>query len=457
MRDTILSMAALAMLAGCAAPPTKTFGGTVTGSVLGADLQPAPLVTVYLVDEASAEKSDAGDALTGSNGRFRLDAPAGRWTLIATDFQSNAGFVYSIEVRDGDVVDVGSLFLQPCAMPGTTPDGALYEECPSLNDGAAPGYGTPPAAEQAIELVPDYTDATVTTGSPPIVDATVTAGRWQLTFQISSPTYQSPGTYSVAYGAGFDAWLYDTELAIFYLFSNGTLVVEALEPVDGGQLRVRLRDAVFSWHDAPQNETNAGYTVFVSDTDPAMTDTLDAIAPSEAGGSPPPSDVVVPLFTPDFVQAYRNADGSVSLGSVQSFENGDLLELYLEVPPALNTVGTHEVSNAYGEDASDWEVAMSGRAVWYDATGQYEYLLESLTLAVSDPATSDGDTFAATIGDVLFLWQPGGQSQPDTTLTLTIDTSGTIAGAAVSGDDDPSVGRLDWLELKDELLVNLGG
>lgn len=456
----ILSMSAFVLLAaGCQAPPTKAFGGSVTGAVLDANLQPASLVTVYVVDEARGEKSDAGDALTGTNGRFRIEAPAGTWTLVATDFQSNAAFVHAIEVGDGEVVDIGSIFLQPCAPPGSAPDSGVYDECPGADDGVAGGgYGAPPAAEQAIELVPDYTEATVSTSQPPIVDATATAGDWQLTLQISGSTYLQPGTHAVSYGAGFDAWLYDTELSVFYVFDQGTLVVEALEPEDGGDFRVRLKDATFTWHDASQNETNAGWTVLVSDTDPAMTDTLSAVAPSAPGGSPPPEDVNVPLFTPEFVQVYRNADGSLSLGSVQSFAGGELLEVYLEIPASLNATGTHGVSNTYGEDPSDWDVALSGRASWYDASGgPWDYLLESVTLNVADPVTSGDEDFAATIGDAVFLWQPGGQSPPFTTLTLTIDTSGTIAGTALDAELDPGTGRLDWLELKSGLLVNLGG
>ena len=459
----VLPVLPLLAAAGGCAPPTRTFGGTVTGTIVDSSAQPAGFVAVFVVDPVRGEKARQSDALTGSNGRFRLEAPAGLWTLVATDFSGNAVFESEVRVQDGGVTDVGTLYLEPCATPGSGSNDDVYAECPDP-EAEGMGYGAPAGPYGIDVFVPEYTDATLSqySGSPDLLQvySYSAAQSLQVDLQIheSSP-YFSVGVHDIpGPTTDFFATVYDSQSSVFYVFRSGTLRVEALEPEDGGIFRARFENAVFEWYDSDAGYTQAAYTLTIGATDPAMTDAIAASSVADpAPAEPPPgTSYAFPVFTPAFTQVEAMEDGSAVLVTYDdSLGAGAYLQLIFEVPPAFTGAGSVAVQNTFDEPAS---LEMRATALYGDGTGgEYLYVLESANWIVDDALTGPGDTFAARLEDATFLWQQDPASPPSSSFTLTIGTSGTMSGVAAPENDAGAGGRVDWFQLKPGLLVNMGG
>lgn len=459
----LLSVLLAGSLSSSCDPDTAVFGGTVTGTVYDLSAQPVGLVTVYVLDPEDGVKAEQVDALSGSNGHFRLDTPAGLWTLVATDFQGTASYRYEVKVGNGEVVDVGSLYLEPCAAPGSGSNSEVYEECPdpSADDY---GYGVPPGPYALSTFEPEFTDANISDApvSDDILEITSysTAQNVRIDIQVpdSSP-YYGVGEHTIPVDAydQFFATLYELDTGVIYVLRTGTFSVEAFDPVPGGELRVRLSNAIFDWYDFENGTPDGSYSATLDATDPAMTDLLSVTAANDESGSPPPQSYSFPQLAPEFTQIYAKADGALEVVTYDTLAGGEYIQLILDVPAALNAVGSYPIQNTFGGDPSAWDIELRATALYTDATGfQYGYILESGTWTVYDGVSGVGDTFAASLDGATFQWQADPGAAPFATLTLSIGSSGTMSGTADASDPAPGRGRLDWATLKSDLTTQLG-
>jgi len=443
-------------------PESKLFGGTITGTVLDLGAQPVGFVTVYVVDQERGEKAEQVDALSGSNGHFRLDTPAGLWTVVATDFQGTASFRYEVKVGNGEVVDVGALYLEPCAAPGSGTNNEVYEECP---DPAADdyGYGSPPGPYALATFEPEYTDANISDAptSDDILEITSYSSSQNVRIDIQVPSsspFYAVGDHEINDGGyeQFFATLYELETGVIYVMRSGLFSVEAFDPVEGGQVRVRLSNAIFDWYDFENGTPDASFSATLGVTDPAMTDALSVTPATEGSGSPPPASYEFAQLAPEFTQVYVAPDGSASVVTYDTLTTGEYIQIILEVPPALNAVGSFPVQNTFGGDPSSWALELRATALYGDGLGyEYGYVLESGTWTVTDSATGPGDTFSASLSGAVFQWQADPGAAPFSTLTLTIGSSGTMSAVADAGQD-PGFGRVDWGSYKIDLTPQLG-
>lgn len=454
----------LAVLGGSSCKPdSRVFGGTVTGTVFDLTAQPAGLVTVYVVDPEEGKKAEQVDALSGSNGHFRLDAPAGTWTLVATDFQGAASFLYGVRVGNGQVVDVGALYLAPCAQPGSGSNAEVYEECPdpSADDY---GYGTPPADYALSTFEPEYTDANLSDApaGDDILEVSSYSTPQQVRIDIQVPDsspYFAVGAHEIPPGAyeQFFATLYELDTGVMYILRSGTFSVEALDPVAGGAFRARLSNAIFDWYDFENGIPDESFSATLGATDPAMTDTITVTAANGESGSPPPQSYTFAQLQPEFTQIYVAADGSATVVTYDTLASGEYVQLILDLPPELNAVGSFPVQNTFGSDSSAWGLELHATALYGDGMGyEYGYILESGTWTVYDAATGPGDAFAASLDQATFQWQADPGAQPFATLTLGIGSSGTMSGTADASDPGAGSGRVDWGSLKTDLTTHLG-
>lgn len=450
--------------AGSCDPQSKVFGGTITGTVLDSSAQPVGLVTVYVLDAARGEKAGNVDALSGANGHFRLDAPAGTWTLVATNFQGAAAFLYDVRIRNGQVSDIGAVYLQPCAEPGSGSNNDVYEECPDA-EAEDQGYGAPMGPLGVETFVPSYTDAALSDGSPgtDVLEITSYSDSQSVRLDIQVPEtspYFTVGDHLVAGDSpDFFATLYDLSSGVIYVLRSGTFTVEALEPEEGGTFRARLGDAIFDWYDFGSGLEDENYTATLGATSPAMTDSITVTPANGPSGSTPPQSYHFDQLEPEFTQVYVAGDGTVQVVTYDIFAEGDYVQLILDVPPAMNAPGSFAIQNTIGQDPGAWDFELHATALYADPLGyEYGYVLESATWTVSDAASGAGDTFAASLDGATFQWQADPGSPPFSTLTLTLGSSGTMSGTAdpLLDDGDSGSGRLDWRVLKTDLTVQLG-
>lgn len=445
-------------------PDSKVFGGTITGTVFDLSAQPVGFVTVYVIDPQGGEKAKQVDALSGNNGHFRLDAPAGSWTLVATDFQGTASYLYEVKVGNGEVLDVGALYLEPCAAPGSGPNNEVYEECP---DPASEdyGYGTPPGNYVLGTFAPEYTEANISDAptSADILEVTSYSSAQNVRIDLQIPDtspYYGVGVHVIPDG-GYDEFfgtLYELETGVIYVLRSCTYTVEVFDAVEGGEFRARISNAVFDWYDYQNGTPDASFSATLDDTSPAMTDTLSVTMGNDASGPPPPAgSLSFAQLAPEFTQIYARPDGGASVVTYDTLASGEYIQLILEIPPELNTAGSFTVQNTFGGDSQAWNLQLQATALYGDPTGrEYGYILESGTWTVTDAASGAGDTFAASLDQATFLWQAEPGTQPYATLTLGIGSSGTMQGIADESDPAPGGGRVDWDIIKTDLTTHLG-
>lgn len=460
----VIACLSLAVAVSCT-PETGTFGGTVTGTVYDLSAEPVGFVTVYVVDASDGRKHESVDALSGANGRFRLDAPAGLWTLVATDFQGAAAFVYEVRIGNGEVFDVGPVYLQPCAAPGSGTNGEVYEECPDPASSDDLGYNAPSGPVAVAAFQPSYTDATLSVDPVGYDTLEVTSydDANELRLDIYIPDYSpyfSEGVHVIAeYDQEFFATLYELQSGVIYVFREGTFSLEALQPEEGGTFRARITNAVFDWYDYQNGTPDGSFTATIAETSPAMTDSISVSEVSGPGGSgPPPQSYHFAAIEPEYTQVYLAPDGSLEVATYDVFASGEYVQLFFDVPPALNAAGSFAVQNTFGSDSTGWSFDLHAFASYTDVSGyEYVFVLANGTWNVSDPATATGDGFAASLTGATFYWQESPSSQPYSTLTLTLDSSGTMQGVAdPAAPDDGGAGRIDWGLLKSGLTVQLG-
>lgn len=443
-------------------PKSNVFGGTITGTVLDSSAQPVGFVTVYVVDPARGEKEGNVDALSGANGHFRLDAPAGRWTLVATDFQGTAAFLYDVEIKNGQVSDIGAVYLQPCAAPGSGSNNEVYEECPDPSADDL-GYGAPLGPIEIGTFVPSYTDAAISDGPPgsDVLEITSYSDEQSVRLDIQVPEsspFFTVGDHLIDGPTGdFFATLYDLDGGVIYVLRSGTFSVEALEPEEGGTFRGRLGGAIFEWYDFDSGLQDESYTATLGATSPAMTDSISVTPMNGPSGSTPPQSYHFDQLAPEFTQIYVRPDGALQVVTYDVFDSGEYIQLILDIPPGFNAVGSYAVQNTFGSDPGDWELELHATALYGDTLGyEYGYVLESGTWTVTDAVSGPGDAFAASLDQATFQWQADPGSPPFTTLTLTVGSSGTMSGIADPADVGAGKGRLDWSVLKTDLTVHLG-
>jgi hypothetical protein len=256
----------------------------------------------------------------------------------------------------------------------------------------------------------------------------------------------------------FFATLSDLSGSVIYVLRSGTFTVEALEPEEGGTFRARLSDAVFDWYDFDAGTQDESFTATVGETSPAMTDSI-SVTPMNGPSAPAPSQSYhFTQLAPEFTQIYVAADGTLQVVTYDIFDGGDYIQIILDVPPELNAVGSFAVQNTFGETNEDWDLQLHATALYSDTSGyEYGYALESATWTVTDAVSGPGDNFAASLDGATFQWQADPGSPPFTTLTLTLDSSGTMSGTAdPAADPGEGDGRLDWRMLKSGLAVQLG-
>ena len=446
-------------MTGACTPDTARFGGSLVGTVRDTSAQPVNLVSVFVVHPDDAMRVDKAEALTNGNGRFRLDVPAGTWTLIATNYQGVAAFKYEVTVANGATLDVGDLYLSPCAEPGSGTDGTVYEECPENDDEAAP-YGTPTTDLHVGTFVPDYTDAVLYesgTTDPDTLYVAADSYEDQLRLELSIPStspYYGPGTHSLDTSDGYSrvfCQLIDHATGVFWVLRTGTLAIESFEAAEGGEFRARLEGASFDYYDIYANSTSGAYVATIDDTSPAMLDSIALTTPSGRGYAQPGQSYSFPVFTPDFTQVYYVDGGGAWVSAYEQYDTGAFLQVYFEVPAEFAGEGTHAIANDFTPGA--WNEVLHGTATYYDNVGEYHYVLQSMTWQVSDAATGPGDSFAATVAGAVFLWQSDPGAQPYETLTLTIETSGAISANADDPEPPPPNGGHDWTDLHDDLVV----
>lgn len=465
------------LLAGCP-PKTALFDAGVAGTIVAqSNSRAVVLATVYLVDDGGRV---VADSTTRSNqaGRFRISAPAGAWHLVATDNSGGAAF-RDVTIADGQLLDLGLLAMSPC-VGGDSPNGAVYQSCPS-----PPAIAPPPASFSVDTFAADRVEATLySTQSPSSAQGTtqelfLTANddvnHLSLSVWIpSSSPYFTPGQYapqtdaSDPYPAGpaeFSvtlAWTNpDTGAQSFYILASGSLVVEALDPRLGGLVKMALSGATFDWGEAGP-ALDATHTISIVATDPAIAATLSASAETTGEGTVagPPNGTPTPSAAPQPTPGAPVSLGTVPAGSVYVYASPDGLNVYtyhdlgggaylalsLSVPQAWDAAGSYAVSNQVQGPSSGWTLQMYGDATYSpDGATAWTYVLSSAGFAVQQSSSSPSHDFIGQLTNAKFFYLDGGTSG-DASRPLTFVDSGTLSGT-LSSPDGARTGIRPWHDI----------
>lgn len=260
----------LAVAAGCVAP--KSFGGTITGTVIGSDNQPAT-ASVYLLDyERSGDDIYVDESASLSNqvtGRFRMEVPAGKYTLVASN-GSEAAYA-DVVVRDGGTTDVGNLQLAVC----NDPTSSAPVPCP---EGDAAPNASPPPPQVVDHFIPDYTE--VQRNNYPgyeelyVFSESYASGvRLEVMFPNPGTTPYGPGTYPLSPSGSGGIWSTVSYIDpnggySFFVVSTGHIVVDQYSAAQGGSFSARVQDAVYEWIDPATSAQSPENTVTIVSTEP---------------------------------------------------------------------------------------------------------------------------------------------------------------------------------------------
>lgn len=274
-----LALSGGAGAAGCV--PPKSYGGGVTGTVVDGTDQPA-LASVYLVpkydDEvpneptvpASSPPVEESARYTSNAGRFRIDAAAGEYVLVATN-QVEAAYV-DVTIADGTVLDLGTVRMEPCNDPTTT----MPVPCPSydMDSGSAP-----PASFTIDRYVPDYVDVQRHV-YPDYEELYVRTESYasgvaiEILFPDPASNGYGTGSYALVSTGSNPVWAtlsyYDGSTGAygFYAAGAGTLTVDAFSTEQGGAFSGTLSDVRFDWVQPTSGQLDSQTSITVVASDP---------------------------------------------------------------------------------------------------------------------------------------------------------------------------------------------
>lgn len=412
--------------------------GTVRGRVVGANGQPVSGVRVAL--------DRVGGRTTVSNvrGEFRLGgASAGDHTLLAYSVAQDAAGSVNADVDDGDVVDVGDVFLTDCdELQAGAPNGGM-ESDGTVTDGGDPSVQPcvmepPPPPDEHVSIASlsgDYADGFV---DPWGVygyadDSSEMAG---FDFWVSADL-TAGGTFSDHVINDYENGVVEAHVGLFtygdsngwghyYLLREGDITVTVSDDGDGDPSTLSFsfsgENLVFDY--AGWNGIDSAYTATVGSADAAGT-AWQYIPPE-----PPTADITIAPFIADWKYISLcpacAIDGGDSL-YIYAFDETNVADISLMLPvSALALGGTTTVTG-------NWETEIYGWASVYSDAGGWGYDLDHTTVTAGDAIVS-GETFALTLTDAQFNYidaYGGG--------VVVIDGDGTGNGGAEPAPSEPPV------------------
>ena len=381
--------------------------GTVRGRVVGANGQPISGVRVAL------DRVGGRTTLSNQRGEFRLGgASAGDHTLLAYSVAQDAAGSAPADVNDGDVVDVGDVFLTDCdEIELGAPNGGETQPDGTIDDGGDPNVypcvmEPPPPPDEHVSIASlegDYADGYVDpwgvygyaddssemAGFDFWISADLTAGGTFSDHVINDynngvvEAHVGLYTYGDASGWGY-----------YYVLREGDITVTVSDDGDGDPSTLSFsfsgENLVFDY--AGWEGIDPNYTATVGSAVAAGT-AWQYIPPE-----PPTADITIAPFITDW--SYISLcpacaiDGGDSL-YVYAFDQTNQADLSLMVPVSALALGGSTTLTG------SWETEIYGWASVYSDAGGWGYDLDHTTVTAGASIVS-GEAFALTLADAQF-------------------------------------------------------